>query len=361
MKPIIQKQIVHKPSASASAIRVIVPMVSALSGLIIGQTLLQMPSANAIYTKVAPSIVTVSSIGVARDVFSSQFVESRNGEGTGFAFGNSQFIVTNAHVINDALAVKVTDADNNTSEAIVLGKDILHDIALLQIPESSDIPLAPLPKCTFFPSIGEPVLAIGNPFGFERTLTSGIVSGIDRAIGGEQQTAGRPPLVTLIQTDAAINPGNSGGPLLDAKTGCVLGMNTAMISASGSSSGVGFAMPIAMVDKFVDSIVQGTPNERVQLGVTIVQDSIATFLGLDGAVIANVIQGGQADKLGLVGTQRDDSGRPIIGDIIIAINGKRIHNGVDLFAIMETLSKGDTITLTVLKNPGVEEYTIVMN
>lgn len=340
---------------------IVVPTLSAFGGVLAAHALLVTPAPIDIYRATAPSVVTVSSIGFKRDTFSTDFQETVNGEGTGFSFKGGQFIVTNAHVVEDALAIKVTDAVDTEYEATVIGRDALHDIALLKINPKSNRTLKPLAMCQAPALIGDPVLAIGNPFGLERTLTSGLISATNRSIGPGGQID-RPPLVRLIQTDAAINPGNSGGPLLDAKKGCVLGVNTAMISASGSSAGVGFAMPITTVGEIVDGFISGEDQARArpQLGVTIVQDSIAEFLGMKGAIIAHIIKDGHADSIGLVGTHRDESGRPVIGDVIIGINGRKISNGMELFAVMDALSKGDSITLTVLKDSGIQEYHIVL-
>jgi S1-C subfamily serine protease len=240
------------------------------------------------------------------------------------------------------------------NEAKVLGVDIQNDIAVLQIDKQNDRSMTPLKKCTSMPKIGDPVIAIGNPFGFEKTVTSGIISGIHRSLDSVDKF----PLIDLIQTDASINPGNSGGPLLDGSNGCVLGVNTAIVSSSGASSGLGFSIPIDTVELIANDIISGKEETDVSIGVSVLPDTYAHGLGVKGVVIADVMPESIASKIGLEGTRRDQYGRPYIGDIIVGINDEKIEKRSDLYRILRELKKDDVIELVVLRSIGIVRFTI---
>jgi S1-C subfamily serine protease len=303
---------------------------------------------NDIYKKVSDSVVTITSSVIHTDPFSPKSVtESKLGTGTGFYYKNDGYVVTNAHVVDGAFSVQINDND-----AVVVGTDSAHDIAILKTEESITNP-RPIIKCRQEPFIGQSVLAIGNPYGFDRSMSEGIISGTSRILDSEDHT-----LFNLLQIDAAINPGNSGGPLLNADNGCLLGVNTAIISQSGSSSGVGFAVPIAVVDEVANQIINHQVKDKLQLGVTLLPDKYSNILGVDGIIIADIIPGSISDHLGLQGTQRDDYGRPMIGDIIIGINGKKISKNSDLVSVLDKLRKGDIVELNVIRSSGIENFKI---
>jgi S1-C subfamily serine protease len=301
---------------------------------------------NQIYRQTIPSITTVTSFTLENDTFSPRsLIQTPTGTGTGFTYKEPNFIITNAHVVEGAFSIKVDDEDVE-----IVGTDTKHDIAVLKTKTSKP----PLTKCSNPPKIGQQILVIGNPFGFEKSITKGIVSGNKRTLQSNQ------PLLNLIQVDAAINPGNSGGPLLDAQTGCVLGVNTAIVSPNGSSSGLGFSVPITTVDDVIDSILNKTTSQTAQLGVTILPDSYADGLGLKGAIISDVMPNTIAAKIGLKGTYRDEYGRPFIGDIIVGINDTPIEKKIELTEMLAEFKKGTTIYLHVLKQQGIETYEIVL-
>lgn len=295
-----------------------------------------------IYKNTAPSIVTVTSMALEKDPFSPRkLIEVPNGSGAGFFFVRDDYIVTNAHVVKDADTVMV-----NNETATIVGVDSVHDIALLQLSRNN---MKPLKKCAEPAVVGDSVLAIGNPYGFEKSISTGIISGVDRDMSN---------LVGLIQTDAAINPGNSGGPLIAADIGCVLGINTAIASANGSSSGLGFAIPIDIVDDIVGKIIEQKPHITFQLGVTLLPDNYANILGVHGAIIADVIPDGLGNILGLIGTYRDDFGRPMLGDIIIEINGNPVKHCSDVKKFLVRVGQGDVIKLKVLRSTGIESFQV---
>lgn len=292
-----------------------------------------------VFKHTSPSVVTVTSVDMERDPFDpNNLREHVTGTGTGFVYLRDDIVVTNAHIIKDAFKVKIDEKD-----ATILGVDNMHDIAIARVDYASSS--TPLDKCDMYPEIGDPVLAIGNPYGFEKTMTYGIISGLHRSLDNDDE---RTPLVDLIQTDASINPGNSGGPLLDATKGCVIGMNTALVSPNGASSGLGFTVPIDTITNFVKPIIEETTTapDRLVLGITILPDTYAKGLGIHGVIIANVIPGSLADSLGLKGTYRDENGIPHLGDVIIKINQTDIKKRSDLFQVLEHLKQGDEIDIT---------------
>ncbi len=297
-----------------------------------------------IYDRASPSVVTVTSTGLHMDAFApSQFVAVPEGSGTGFVYSDGQHVVTNAHVVGSVSASILVDGQ----PASVVGVDAKHDLAVLRLGDTKDKrKREPLHKCTGKPRVGQRVLAIGNPFGFDKSMSMGIISGMDRVL--DQGFV----LFGLIQTDAAVNPGNSGGPLLSAEDGCVIGMNTAIASANGTNVGLGFVMPISVIDSAVHQILDGNGTSSTngtdvhkRLGVSLLPDSYANGLGVQGAIISEVMQGGLADRLQLMGTSRDAFGRPMLGDIILEINGHGVSHASDVIRIMDDVCVGDIVRI----------------
>lgn len=192
--------------------------------------------------------------------------------------------------------------------------------------------------------MGQKVFAIGNPFGLDHTLTTGVVSGTGREI---QSISGR-PIQDVIQTDAAINPGNSGGPLLDS-SGCLIGINTAIYSPSGANSGVGFAIPVDVIKSSVTQIIETGRVVRPVLGISFAPDQSTEQLGVKGILVLNAREGGPAWRAGIRGTSRDDYGRLVLGDIITRINGARIRNSSDLYRVLDKAQVGDQLDIQVLR------------
>lgn len=291
-----------------------------------------------IYKNAVKSVVSIASYEISPDAFSSSLKQTKTSTGTGFAY--DKYIITNAHVVQDAIDIRINDQDSD-----VVKTDINHDLGLLEVKKT----FPKLEKCTSPVRIGQKVLAIGNPYGYEFSLSAGIISGTDRVLESEHI------LTNLIQTDAAVNPGNSGGPLLDAETGCVLGMNTAIISPSGGNTGVGFAIPIDMIDEFIKE----DGEMHVHLGISMLPDKYADFLGVHGVIVKDVFPDSIGERLGLSGTYRDEYDRPELGDIIIGINNKQVNKQGDLLDAIETMKIHDIIELHVLTKNGIQtfEYT----
>ena len=311
-----------------------VAIAAASASCIVNQCISMSP--HQVYEKVSPSVVSVTAITLERDPFEPQSLrEHTSGTGTGFVFLKNNLVITNAHVIQDAFKIKIDDAD--AVDVNIVSIDTQHDIAILNVTSQKE----PLQKCSWTPNIGDSVITIGDPYGFKKSMTMGIVSGLHRSLDSSDA---KPPLVDLIQTDAPINPGNSGGPLLDANHGCVIGVNTALVSSDGSSSGLGFAIPINAVEN----------DTHFTLGVTVLPDTYSNGLGIDGVIIADVVPGGVASSMGLVGTYRDEYGRPQIGDIIIEINKTQIKNRSDLHQVLNNINEKMKLEIVVLQKDGLK-------
>jgi S1-C subfamily serine protease len=239
---------------------------------------------------------------------------------------------------------RVTLADQSTVSAVLLGGDPNKDVAVLQIqvPPQGLTPL--LIGTSSKLEVGQKVFAIGNPFGLDQTLTTGVISGVGRQIQGQ---SGR-TIDGMIQTDAAINPGNSGGPLLDSR-GRLIGVNTAIFSPSGASAGVGFAIPVDTVQRVVPQLLRHGKVIRPGIAASYVPDQVTKQLGLKGALIGNIKPGGAAYEAGLIPIRRDDDGDILLGDLIVAVDGKPVES-VDAFLNeLENHDVGDNIKLTIIR------------
>ncbi|TPW18641.1 MAG: DegP2 peptidase, partial [Elusimicrobia bacterium] len=263
------------------------------------------------------SVVYITNIALARDAYWLNETEYPQGAGSGFLWDEDGHVVTNFHVISNADVAEVTLSDHSTWKARFVGAAPDKDIAVLRI-EAPKAKLKALPLGSSKDlQVGQRVYAIGNPFGLDQTLTTGIIS----ALGREIQSMTRRPISGVIQTDAAINPGNSGGPLLDS-AGRLIGVNTAIYSPSGASSGVGFAVPADVVAAIVPQLIKHGKVVRPGFGINIADDSILRRAGISGVLIRDVAAGSAADQAGLLPTRRDRYGRILLGDVIVAVDGK---------------------------------------
>ncbi len=297
-----------------------------------------------LFRRASPSVVNITTLAVRRDLFTLNLLEIPEGSGSGFVWDNAGHIVTNFHVIQNADVAQVTLADHSTMKARRVGVAPDKDLAVLRI----DVPrgrLRPIPIGTSDDlRVGQKVFAIGNPFGLDQTLTTGIIS----ALGREIESVTRRPIRGVIQTDAAINPGNSGGPLLDS-AGRLIGVNTAIFSPSGASVGIGFAIPVDTVNRIVPQLIRHGKIIRPGLGVQVAEDQLARELGLPGVLIVGVVPGRAAARAGIRPTRRDFSGQVILGDVIVALDGKQIDSVNDLYLVLEQYRIGDKVTLTILR------------
>ncbi len=301
-----------------------------------------------VFKSAAPSVVFITSIALRRNLFSLNVYEIPRGTGSGFVWDKQGRIVTNYHVIAGASRLEVTLADHSTWKAVLVGAAPDRDLAVLQIsaPKNKLFPLAIGESDNLL--VGQKVFAIGNPFGLDQTLTTGVVSALGREI---KSVTGR-VISDVIQTDAAINPGNSGGPLLDS-AGRLIAVNTAIYSPSGFSSGVGFAVPVHEVNRVVPQLIRHGRVIKPGLGVTLAPPSLARQFGLTGVLILNVLPGSSAEKAGLIPT-RQVRGGLILGDSILAVNGIRVDDFNSLRDELEKFKIGDIVSLTLLRD-GMEE------
>ncbi|MGE5193101.1 MAG: S1C family serine protease [Deltaproteobacteria bacterium] len=302
----------------------------------------------ALFKQAAPSVVHITSLAVQRDPLSLDVLGIPQGTGSGFIWDAQGYVVTNYHVIEKAGAAKVTLADRSVWDARLVGVARDKDLAVLKIDAPED-KLSPIQLGTSANlQVGQKVFVIGNPFGLDQTLTTGIISGLGREI----LSLTKRPIQGVIQTDAAVNPGNSGGPLLDS-AGLLIGVNTAIYSPSGASAGIAYAVPVDTVRWIVPQIIRFGKVERVGIGVSIWDDQVTARLGVRGVLVHDVAENGPAAQAGILPTRRAND-RYIPGDLIVAVNGKVVDNSLDLYRILDQFKAGDTVTLTISRD-GVEK------
>ncbi len=304
-----------------------------------------------IYRQVAPGVVNITSVVVERDFFFNPI--PREGAGSGSIIDTDGHILTNHHVIRDSTKLEVTLSDGSKWPARLVGVDPDNDLAVIKVD-------APKGKLTLIPmgdssdlQIGQKVLAIGNPFGLGQTLTTGIISSLGRSIRSEAGTL----IEDVIQTDAAINPGNSGGPLLDSK-GKIIGINSAIISPTGASVGIGFAVPVNTAKRILPDLISKGRVSYPWIGASIYPliPEFAKFLGLEverGAVIAEVVAGGPSHRAGLRGGDRvvqvGNSLIPVGGDVITEMDGKKVTSSDELIRMIRDHRPGDRVELKLLR------------
>jgi len=297
----------------------------------------------AVFKTVSPSVVHITTLALARDFLSLNIMQIPRGTGSGFIWDEQGHVVTNFHVIQGAQSARVTLADQTNWKAVLVGIFPDRDLAVLKI----DAPKEKLKPIAVGVSrdlqVGQKVYAIGNPFGLDQTLTSGIISALNREI----ESVTDRPIRGVIQTDAAINPGNSGGPLLDS-AGRLIGVNTAIFSPSGAYAGIGFALPVDEVNRIVPRLIRDGKFIRPALGIQAAAKTFQEALGLPkGIAVIGVLPDSPAQKAGLRSFRRDQDGSLVIGDIIVALNGKSISTFDELLTALEEHQAGDTVTLSI--------------
>lgn len=293
-----------------------------------------------VFERASESTVFVSQHQQVRDWSTRRIRDVEAGTGSGFLWNTEGHIVTNWHVVDGGTRFVVTFKDGTEHEAEFVGGESRKDIAVLKIkPGNRALTPVRLPARNSTLRVGQKTIAIGNPYGLDQTLTTGIVSALGREIPGY----GGVRIRGMVQTDAAINPGNSGGPLLDS-SGQLMGMNTMIYSESGSSVGIGFAVPVSTLRKVVPQIIATGSARQVGLGVSLVDDAVVRRAGLVGAVIEKVIPGGPAAAAGLRGLVQGRRGaRP--GDIIVGIDSESVKNYDDLYTLLDGREPGDVVSV----------------
>ena len=307
-----------------------------------------------VFERAAPATVFVTQSKRVVDRWSMRAQDLPAGTGTGFVWDEQGHIVTNFHVVDGATSLSVTLLGGKTLPARMVGGDRSKDLAVLQIEIPAGETLTPLPRPpkNYQLQVGQKTLAIGNPFGLDHTLTTGVVS----ALGREVKGFGGVTIRDMIQTDATINPGNSGGPLLNS-AGELIGVNTMIYSSSGSSAGIGFAVPVATVMRVVPQLIAHGVPLRVGLGVSVVPDNITQANGLRGVVIDRVPAGSAAAKAGLRGLMHTRQGTRL-GDIILGVDEHEIANFDDLFTALDARAPGDQVVLHIQRGEALIEVKL---
>lgn len=313
----------------------------------------------ALFERASPSVVHVfaQSAATGRDLFDS---DDENGEqsgtqtGTGFVWDGAGHVVTNTHVVQNAAqsggSVSVRMSDGEVVSATLVGLAPSYDLAVLRLGRVTKMPPPLAIGSSADLKVGQSTFAIGNPFGLDHTLTTGVISAVRRRM---PTSAGR-ELSGVIQTDAAINPGNSGGPLLDS-AGRLIGVNTAIVSPSGASAGIGFAIPVDVVNRVVPELIRVGRVRNPGIGIIAAQEAAAARLGIDGVVVLRVLPGSPAAQAGLRGV---DPQTGDIGDVIVAANDRPVHRLADLTAAIEEAGLGAPVTLKVERDGRIRQVRI---
>jgi len=301
-----------------------------------------------VYKSLSPGVAFITTSAQVENFYGED--ETEKGNGSGSVIDAQGHILTNYHVVEGATKLTVSFGGDKTYPAKVVGGDADTDLAVIKIEPGADkLTVVPLGDSDQL-EVGQKVLAIGNPFGLDRTLTTGVISGLQRPIRARN---GR-PIEGAIQTDASINPGNSGGPLLD-KFGRMIGINSQILSPQGGSVGVGFAIPVSIAKRVVPQLIQFGEVKRPKLGATLYKVEQLTEQGIKmpvakGLLIRNVSPGGSAATAGLRGLSQDNDGELVLGDIITSIDGTPVADLDDLYKLLDKKQIGDTVQVEIYRN-----------
>lgn len=308
-----------------------------------------------VFQQASPSVVNITNSRLVRSYYSLNPHEVPQGSGTGFVWSEEGYIVTNFHVVQQADRVMVTLQNGTTYDAQPVGLDPDKDLAVLKIDAPDEKLVAIRPGDSSLLEVGRKVIAIGNPFGLDTTMTVGIVS----ALGREIDSVSKRKIRDVIQTDAAINPGNSGGPLLNS-LGELVGVNTAIYSPSGASSGIGFAIPVNTVKKVVPDLINYGRVQTPILGITQLPqpEYYRRLWGIDGVIVLDTVDGSDPDRLGMRGLTRAERGRIRLGDVIVEIAGEPVRNEEEYAEIIEQYEPGDVVNVKTMRDNSLHEYEI---
>ena len=298
-----------------------------------------------VFRKAGDAVVFVTNNALRRDRASMNVTEVAQGTGTGILWDRKGHVVTNFHVLEGGQTFSVTLADGAIRQAKIIGVEPRKDLAVLHFDTKGlDLSLLPLGASSSL-IVGQKVLAIGNPFGLDRTLTTGIIS----ALGREIPAPGGFVINDVIQTDASINPGNSGGPLLDSR-GQLIGVNTAIFSPSGGSAGIGMAIPVDTVARIIPQLIRYGEVRRAGLGITVLPDHVVRSWGLDGIVVRQVFEDSPAERAGLQGVRFNRRGDLVSYDLIQAVDGTRIHRFAELANALDAKAPGEEVEVDIIRN-----------
>jgi S1-C subfamily serine protease len=312
-----------------------------------------------IFDQASPSVVYITTLQRVRNPWTRDIFSVPQGTGSGFIWDDLGHLVTNHHVIAEAAEAKVRLNDGRSYQAVLVGSSPDHDLAVLRIRVPFDRP-PPVPVGSSSDlKVGQKVFAIGNPFGLDYTLTTGVVSALDRSL---PETHSGVAVDHLIQTDAAINPGNSGGPLLDS-AGRLIGINTAIYSPSGAYAGIGFAVPVDTVNRVVPELIAKGRYIRPSLGISVDEDinrTILNKLDLEGVLVLQISVGSTAEAAGIRGSFIDPNGDLVLGDVIQAVGGRSVTTVNELLGRLDDFRIGDRTTLNIWRNGETLELNVVL-
>jgi S1-C subfamily serine protease len=302
-----------------------------------------------LFERVSPSVVQVA----ARSAAANPLAEDEGAgaaSGTGFVWDNAGHVVTNNHVVQNGSEVAVRFASGEVAKAEAIGVAPNYDLAVLRIKNARQLPPPVALGSSTELKVGQSAFAIGNPFGLDQSLTSGIISALKRRL---PTSSGR-EISNVIQTDTAINPGNSGGPLLDS-AGRLIGVNTAIISPSGSSAGIGFAIPVDIVNRVVPELIKNGRVPTPGIGIVAASEAVSTRLGIEGVIIVRTTPGSPAERAGIRGV---DFGSGALGDVIVQADGKPVHRLSDLTDQIEQIGAGKSIRISLKRGSQTRDISI---
>lgn len=308
-----------------------------------------------LYNQSRLGVVNITTLANRKTGLNLNIQQMPEGTGSGFVWDDAGHVVTNFHVIQNADAAQITFADQSVFQARLVGYFADKDLAVLKV-DAPPGKLKPIPLGRSDDlQVGQKVYAIGNPFGLDQTLTTGIIS----ALGREIDSVTNRPIKNVIQSDAAINPGNSGGPLLDS-AGLLIGVNTAIFSTSGVSAGIGFAIPVDEVNRVVPELIKHGKVTKPGLGVTLAPDNLSRQWVPEGVVILDLLSEGAAAKAGIRGSSRQRNGKISLGDVIKSVDGKPIKALKDLYLVLDEKKVGDVVKVVVIREEVEMEFEVTL-
>ena len=314
-----------------------------------------------IFERVSPSVVQVAARSASNPLMEDEGpmqgpgqgqIQGQASSGTGFMWDNDGHIVTNDHVVQGARQVAVRFASGEVAQAEVIGTAPNYDLAVLRIMSARSLPPPLSIGASGDLKVGQSAFAIGNPFGLDQSMSSGIISALKRRLPTQ---SGR-EISNVIQTDAAINPGNSGGPLLDS-AGRLIGVTTAIISPSGSNAGIGFAVPVDIVNRVVPELIRSGRVPTPGIGIVAASESVATRMGSEGVIVVRTAPGSPAERAGIRGV---DLSTGALGDVITAVDGKQVHRLSDLTDQIEQVGAGKTVRLSLKRGSTTRDVEVAV-
>lgn len=303
-----------------------------------------------LFERVSPSVVQVAARSEAVNPFTED--EGNAASGTGFVWDRDGHVVTNNHVIQNSSEVAIRFASGEVAQAEIVGVAPNYDLAVLRIRNPRQLPSPVALGSSSELKVGQSAFAIGNPFGLDQSLTSGIISALKRRL----PTSGGREITNVIQTDTAINPGNSGGPLLDS-AGRLIGVNTAIISPSGSSAGIGFAVPVDIVNRVVPELIRNGRVPTPGIGIAAASEAVATRMGVEGVIVVRVAPGGPAERAGIRGV---DFGTGELGDVIVQADGKPVRRLSDLADQIEQVGAGKSVRIGLKRGSQARDVDVAI-